>query len=149
MSLSLWREAEVVYTYLSIKDEVDTRQIVRQAWAAGKRVVAPRMAGERGMRWFEIDSFEGLETVPFGVEEPSPDRCREVSANGTPGSVALVPGLAFDVAGYRMGYGGGYYDDFLSRFEGISVGLCRRVELVDEIPFLEAHDLAVDLVITG
>lgn len=147
-----WEAAPVVLAYLSMADEVDTRGLVRDAWAAGKRVAAPRVAGERVMEWHWIEPGGVLETSAYGIEEPlaSPDTFVDVA--GLPAaSLALVPGLAFDAGGHRLGYGGGFYDAFLDGFTGVSIGLCRNVSLVQSLAALgclEPHDLAVSLVVT-
>ena len=94
-----------------------------------------------------MDTLSRLETSSLGIEEPPLEGCKEADAVGKASDLALVPGLAFDRLGYRMGYGGGYYDEFLSRFEGVSMGLARSFERVERLAFLEAHDLAVDVVV--
>lgn len=147
--LSAWREAPLVYTYLSFGAEVDTRQLIRAAWDSRKVVALPWCVPHtREMRWFAVDSLEGLVRSRLGVEEPIPDPAREVEALGSADSVALVPALNFDTCGFRLGYGGGFYDTFLSAFDGMSVGLCRHCQLVDHLPCLEPHDLPVDMVVT-
>ena len=147
--LRAWQTAGVVYTYLSFGIEVDTRGLIRDAWRQGKTVALPRcVAGTRRMRWYVVTSLDGLERNGRGMEEPPAQRSAEVDPGGSQDAVALVPGLAFDAAGHRLGYGGGFYDTFLPGFAGTSIGLCRKATLVDELPFLEAHDVPVDLVIT-
>ena len=66
--------------------------------------------------------------------------------------IALVPGLTFDGHGFRLGYGGGFYDTFLARFEGVSVGLCRDAQMSRDLcaeGLLDAHDLPVQIVVTN
>lgn len=116
----------------------------------GAKVVAlPRVVpGTRAMRWFSVDSLEGLERSPFGVEEPPADAAREVFPAVLPLALALVPGLAFDAAGFRLGYGGGFYDTFLADFPGTTVGLCRTCQL-SAVPLPRGpYDLPVGLVVT-
>lgn len=147
-----WEAAPVVLAYLSMADEVDTRGLVRAAWAAGKRVAAPRVAGERAMEWRWIWPNSALETSAYGIEEPLASPGTLVDATELPAtSLALVPGLAFDAGGHRLGYGGGFYDAFLDGFTGASVGLCREASLVESLTklgCLEPHDLAVSFVVT-
>lgn len=143
-------EASVVFAYLSMGTEVDTRGIIKDAWRAGKVVAIPRCVGPRCMRWFRIVDFEGLEKSSLGVEEPIVDDAAEQLTTGE-GMVALVPGLAFDGCGYRLGYGGGFYDTFLVDFEGASIGLCRSVQLMDDLNRLGVigeYDLPVDVVMS-
>ena len=82
--------------------------------------------------------------------EPDPALHELAPSTGSAHALALVSGLTFDDEGFRLGYGGGYYDGFLSRFEGVSVGLCRsslRVESLAGMGCLEPHDVPVDLVV--
>jgi 5-formyltetrahydrofolate cyclo-ligase len=142
-----WGKSSLVYTYLSFADEVDTRELIGAAFEAGKRVALPRVVGPRLMRWFEVHDLDNLETNRYGIEEPPLDVRFEVDPLGGPDAIALVPGLAFDRGGYRIGYGGGFYDGFLAGFRGVSVGLCRSITYFDEIPLLESHDRAVTIVV--
>ncbi len=146
-----WGRSDVVYAYLSLKDEVDTRALVSDALRAGKRVALPRCASSpRGLAWHYVSSLDGLVPGHFGILEPDPALHELAPSTGAAHALALVPGLTFDDEGFRLGYGGGYYDGFLSRFEGVSVGLCRsslRVESLDGMGCLVPHDVPVDLVV--
>ena len=85
--------ADTVLTYLSVGDEVDTRSLVRDAWAQGKSVALPWcVPGTRRMRWFLVSSLDGLVRSSFGVEEPVPDPAREVNPQVEPRALAIVPG---------------------------------------------------------
>ena len=145
--LSEWDAAPVVLAYLSVRDEVDTRSLVRAAWEAGKLV-----AGPRALAWYRVEPGETLETSRMGIEEPPADATRLVDMARLRGdALALVPALALDERGYRLGYGGGFYDAFLASFPGVSVGLAREASLVPSLGalgVLEPHDRAVDLVVS-
>lgn len=147
-----WREAPAVLAYLSVRDEVDTRELVRLAWEAGKVVAAPRVTGPRSLAWYRVEAGDELEESAMGIEEPVARGERRVDPTRLGvRSAALVPGLAFDEMGYRLGYGGGFYDAFLERFGGVSIGLCRDVALMpslDDMGALEPHDRAVGVVVT-
>lgn len=80
------------------------------------------------------------------MEEPPDDPTREVLPADFARPVALVPGLAFDREGFRLGYGGGFYDAFLPDFPGASIGLARACQLVDRLAVRDAHDVPVGLV---
>lgn len=82
------------------------------------------------------------------MEEPPADPGREALPSAFRASLTLVPALAFDCEGFRLGYGGGFYDAFLPSFPGISVGLCRSTQLVERLPVRDAHDIPVGLVVT-
>ena len=103
-ALPEFAEADGVFTYLSFGAEVDTRELIERAWSLGKTVALPRVVpGTRQMRWYAVDSLDCLERSSFGVEEPPADPAREVTPRDFHTPVALVPGLAFDREGYRLG----------------------------------------------
>ena len=147
-----WREAPAILTYLSVRDEVDSRELVRLAREDGKVVAAPRVTGPRSLAWHRVEAGDELEVSAMGIEEPAARGERRVDpACLGERSVALVPGLAFDEMGYRLGYGGGFYDTFLGRFRGVSIGLCRDAALMPSLAdmgALEVHDRAVGIVAT-
>lgn len=151
MELPEFQDANVVFSYVSIGSEVDTRELIRAAWAAGKKVAAPRCVPHtRLLEWYAIDSFDGLVTSSFGIDEPERDRRLLVDSEqvGSINSIALVPGLTFDRRGYRLGYGGGFYDVFLSEYSGVSVGLCREVAFRNKLLRRGMFDLPVGIVAT-
>ncbi len=155
-ALPEWGRAQIVLAYLSVGDEVDTRALVERAWFEGKTVAAPRVVPRaRQMDWYRIADFDHLETSSFGVEEPEADPANLLALSdegvfGIP-MLALVPGLTFDRFGFRLGYGGGYYDRLLAAFTGDAVGLCREVQLTDDLDargLIDIHDRRVPIVVT-
>lgn len=152
LSLQSYGESSTVFAYLSFGTEVETRGIIEAAWRDGKEVALPRCVGPRQMRWYRVADFGNLEKSNLGVEEPRMDPAAEVDPADRPCSIALVPGMAFDDDGYRLGYGGGFYDAFLADFPGVPVGLCRAVQRVDSLAALQVvdtHDLPARLVVFG
>ncbi len=153
-NLDAFARADVLLSYLSFGSEVDTRAIIERAWAAGKTVALPRCVTRAPepprMEWFQIDSFADLARGPLGVLEPSPAIHKRLDLETlTANSLTIVPGLAFDANGYRLGYGGGFFDAFLAQFPGTSAGLCRNAFLLESLSdTLEPHDQPVSLVIT-
>lgn len=139
--------ADCVFTYLSFGSEVDTRFVITRCWEMGKRVCLPRCAAGYTLTWHAVEDLDHLVRSLFGMEEPAAGAPQAQPA-GSVYSVALVPGLAFDRRGFRLGYGGGYYDRFLPAFSGVSIGLCRSDLLSDELPSLSEYDYPVDLVVT-
>ncbi len=122
-SLREYAQADWLYTYVSKPIEVDTVELIRRALSQGKHVAVPRcVPGTREMEFYEIASLEELAPGAFGVLEPVPGCSRLVEEET--GGLCVVPGLSFDSEGYRLGYGKGYYDRFLSRFRGVTVGAC-------------------------
>lgn len=152
-SLDAWKRATCVLTYLSVGAEADTRGVVQRALAEGKTVALPRCAGPRTLRWYRVDTLEGLERSSLGLDEPPADPAREIDpAQLGADALAVVPGLAFDAANNRLGAGGGYYDAFLQSFTGATAGLCftaQKVESLAALGALEAHDQPVQAVVAG
>lgn len=121
----LWqyKACDTLLCYVSTAIEVDTLTIIQRAFEDGKRVAVPRcVPGTCQMECYYIDSLEELSPGTFGVLEPTPDEQKLVTdlSNG----LCLVPALCYDLDGYRLGYGKGYYDRYLASFGGSLVGLC-------------------------
>lgn len=146
-------QAPCVLTYCSMGSEVDTHAIIREALQRGKTVALPRcQRGEGLMNWHAIGRLEDAAPGYFGIREPADDSATllDVCTCG-PEALALVPGLLFDDEGFRLGYGGGYYDRFLAIFPGRTLGLARETQRVRSLAALgarEAFDLPVQLIAT-
>lgn len=140
----IYREAKALYAYMSVNQEVRTRLIIERAWADGKRVAIPKVIG-REMRFIWIDSFDGLAPQgAFGIVEPIENG--PVAEDGT--ALMLMPGLAFDRQGRRVGYGGGYYDRYLAAHpHHPTVALCYDFQLFDRLE-TEGHDVPAERVIS-
>lgn len=148
-SFGLYRSAPLVLTYVSYDNEVDTRQIMASAWAAGKSVAVPRcLVADATLRFYEIGSFDELEPGFKGILEPASGAGRLVGPTEMVGSVCLVPALVYDADGHRIGYGGGYYDRFLSFYPGDKLGLARTAQLSGNPLPHEDHDVPVDAIVT-
>ncbi len=143
--LKEYRPAKTLLIYMSTPIEVDTIQIIKNAWADGKRVAVPRcIPDSRDMEFHYIDSLDCLSPGTFSVLEPSPELPVVTDFSGC---LMIVPGMQFDMKGYRIGYGKGYYDRYMVRFTGISAGVCYSNELK---PFMYhgRFDRQVDIVVT-
>lgn len=137
----LFREAAAVFTYVSVGEEVDTRALIRAALSCGKLVAVPRcVSGTRLMEWHRIASLDDLRPATFGIPEPTPSAESLIDPSVSSPALALVPGLAFDCAGFRIGYGGGYYDRFLAQFPGTTLGLVREAFLLPSLAALDVLD---------
>lgn len=119
-----YRSADIILTYVSTEIEVDTSMLIEQAISEKKRVAVPRcIDGTRDMDFYFIKSTADMEKGAFGVMEPVPEICVKAYAFET--ALCIVPGLCFDMQGYRLGYGKGYYDRFLSDHPRLyKIGLC-------------------------
>lgn len=116
-----YRNCTTVLIYASTAIEVNTFGIIERALRDGKRVALPRcVKGTRDMVFRYITDVSQLERGSFGVLEPSEDL---PEWNRSSGALAVVPALSLDSFGYRLGYGGGYYDRFLSKFKGETIGI--------------------------
>lgn len=141
-----YMRSRVIFTFVSTPIEVQTHSFITRAIADGKRVAVPRcVAGTRTMNFYYIDSLESLRPGTFGVLEPEPDPVR--LAHGCPNSLCVVPALACDREGYRLGYGGGYYDRFLSKYRGVKICVLYEDELQDRL-WHGRYDVPVDLIAT-
>ena len=139
------KKAKTIFTYVSMGSEVDTRAFIEALLSMGKKVCVPVVCG-RELSLSYMESFEDLATSKFGIPEPSPEAftpCGEGEVD-----VAVVPGLAFDKKGFRIGYGGGYYDKILPRISAVRIGICYDFCLVDDV-FPKPHDVRVDYVISN
>ncbi len=146
LSSTSYTRSNVILTYVSTDIEVSTERIILTSLSDGKKVACPRcIDGTREMEFYCIDSLDDLSPRTFGVREPQADPDRIYDGFGRP--VCIVPGLSFDLSGYRLGYGKGYYDRFLSRYNGWTVGLCYSACVQQRLPH-GRFDRAVDRLIT-
>lgn len=126
LALPEYKACRGLLCFVSTSIEVDTRKLIQQALFDNKTVAVPYcVEGTKKMRFYCINSIQELEPRTFGVLEPNPDTARRFT--DFTDSLCILPGLAFDSFGYRLGYGGGYYDRFLSKIyqeSGITVGVC-------------------------
>lgn len=126
--------------------EVDTSSIIKQLWAMGKNVVVPKCSpSDRTMVFYQIQHFDQLEQVYMHLLEPNPLLTKEVTPNDI--DLLVVPGIVYSREGYRIGYGGGYYDRFLMGYEGNTLSLAFAIQMVKEVES-DIYDLPVDQIIT-
>ena len=146
--LTAFRRAKMVCCYVALPYEVQTWQMIEERLSRGKRVVVPVMEPRtKRLSLSEVRvPVSELSPGPFGVLEPAPSARRPVSVRDV--DLVLVPGLAFDRSGHRLGHGAGYFDRFLSRLPNTvpTVGLAFRFQLLDRLP-VHPHDHAVKTVL--
>lgn len=141
-----WSGARAVLLFAPLADEVDVWPLVGEALRLGKRVALPRFNAHLAAYEpaFVSDATGDLTLGPHGIREPRPDR---PAADVAAFDWMLVPGVAFDAAGHRLGRGAGHYDRLLVRARGLKVGVAFAEQLVAVLPVAE-HDVRMDLVVT-
>jgi 5-formyltetrahydrofolate cyclo-ligase len=147
-SLPEFGGAGTVLCYASFRSEVDTAGIIRESIAGGKRVVLPKVDGERRrLELYEVKDVSELSPGYVGIPEPSLTEDRSIGIEGI--ELVIMPGAGFDLSGNRLGYGGGYYDILLagSGKGTLKIALAYEEQIVDSIPS-EDHDVKVDIVVT-
>lgn len=145
-----YRSCRTLVCFVSTPIEVDTKRLIKRALADGKDVAVPYcIDGTRKMHFYRIHSLDELEPRTFGVLEPNPNTAERITDFS--GALCIVPGLAFDHAGYRLGYGGGYYDRFLSKTfrpaGGVTAGICYANCIAHKLP-RGRFDVPCDILIT-
>ena len=152
LETTCWREARAVALYAGVKDELSTDMLLAAAWQSGRRVWLPRVVSvEQGLMEMALcPEPAALVSGPFGLREPGP-ACptfgpTEAASQGPP--LLILPGLAFDRKGARLGYGGGFYDRFLeSDWPCTRLGLCFSFQLLESIP-VQPWDKRMDCICT-
>ncbi|MBY8912963.1 5-formyltetrahydrofolate cyclo-ligase [Bacillus sp. YC2] len=145
-SLKEWEQARMIAITISRGLEIPTRPIIEQAWKEGKQVCIPKCSpGTGAMQFRTFSSNDQLETVYAGLSEPIVSRTEEVKQKDI--DLVIVPGVGFDREGFRIGYGGGYYDRFLAGYNGPAVSLLFACQLTNDIPRMP-HDIPVDILLT-
>ena len=149
-SLHEWKSAKEVLIYWPIKGELDVRPLISELWDRGSTVLMPRCrpdaAGEMDIACATCE--DELKPGPFSIMEPDSDSCPPVDMCCP--DLAIIPGVCFDRQGYRLGFGGGYYDRLLASDDmrgTLTIGLGYTFQLVDELP-TEPWDKAVNMVCT-
>lgn len=143
---SFWQQSKTIAITISNGKEVDTSLIIQEALKQNKRVAIPKCnPGQKKMEFRTFQSIDQLETVYFGLKEPVVSKTDPVSPDEI--DLLIVPGICYDKNGYRIGYGGGYYDRYLTQYSGLTVSLAFEAQLVSCIP-AEAHDVPVHQILT-
>lgn len=144
-SLPQYQAAQTVFCYCATDEEISTEAILLDALARGKRVCVPRCATRGIMTAREISTLEQLQPGKFGIREP------DASSPVIPPSeidLCIVPCLCADLDGYRLGYGGGYYDRFLAQSAAYSIALCAADRLMQTALPREITDIPCDYILT-
>jgi 5-formyltetrahydrofolate cyclo-ligase len=138
-----FNESSRIMFFASFRSEVDTVPMIRKVLAEGKRVVLPKVQGER-LALFEISDFE-TDVSPGAWNIPEPCERMPVALDAV--DLMIVPGLAFDEQGNRLGYGAGFYDKLLASFSKMTVALAFEVQIVPTVPAAR-YDISVKKIVT-
>lgn len=141
-----YHKANTILCYSAIQNELSCDKIIETAWNDKKKVCLPKVMDQNRIEIYEINVWNDLEKGAYGILEPIPHAKRKVNPLNI--QLVLVPGIAFDVSGYRLGYGGGYYDRFFATYPDlIKVGLTYERFFVSTV-YPEPHDQPVDYLVT-
>ncbi len=142
-----YHTAKIIFTYISIQNEVDTRSILHAAWTDGKQVAVPVCAADGQMDFVRITAQTPLHKAKHGTLEPS--RTDATILYPSADDLYLVPGLVFDTKGNRYGYGGGFYDRYLAlHAHTIPTALCFAFQVSDTPLTAQAHDIPMAQLLT-
>ena len=139
-----YQNAGQILFYAEKNDEIPVTPLFSKAHAEGKICLFPRCISSVEMKFYLVSSLDQLREGTFHIREPEPffpEHCAYYN------DICIVPALAFDRTGHRIGYGKGYYDRFLSGFHGVTVGFCYTDFVENHLP-VNQYDVAVDILIT-
>jgi len=140
VGLKEYNDALVVMSYISLDIEVDTKEFIKNELLKKKSIVVPFI--EEGN--IKVSKLNDLDLVEGGFKVLEPKKKEKYDGKI---DLVVVPGIAFDLNGARVGFGKGFYDKFLSGFNGLKIGLAFEEQIVDSIPS-EEHDVKMDMIIT-
>ncbi len=138
----LYQKAKTIFAYLSYNQEVRTEYLIARAWADGKQVAVPKIMDDE-MVFLSLKEGDPIAEGYKGIPEP----VKEVPLTD-PSALVLLPGLAFDPTGHRLGYGGGFYDRFLSAEPHPTIALCFDFQMLEHLD-TEEHDIPADVVLSA
>jgi 5-formyltetrahydrofolate cyclo-ligase len=136
------------FVYVSFQREVETRSLIGRLLAEGKQVSVPSIdESTKTMSASLVTSMEhDLEPGCYGILEPAAGRLQPVESSTI--DVVIVPGAAFSIDGFRIGYGGGYYDRFLKNCSAVTIGLAFDMQVVGHVPHEKRWDVPLDFIVT-
>ena len=139
-----WKKATTIATTMSQPLELDTGPIIERAWSENKNVVLPRAKKDRKMDFVLYTKGTPMELSSFGLREPAQDL---MAISKTEIDLIIVPGLAYCESGFRVGFGGGYYDRFLSDYEGDTISLVLEEQQISSFK-VDSFDIPIICLIT-
>ncbi|WP_134685648.1 5-formyltetrahydrofolate cyclo-ligase [Brevibacillus migulae] len=148
LALSALSACQTIMVFHPFQDEIDTRIFLEEARKRGKELWLPRTeVAARKLTPYVYDGDEHLIPGVYGIREPDPERSRLADISRL--DAIVVPGVAFDRTGGRLGYGGGFYDRFLAQLprKPLLIGYAFSIQVVEQVP-LEEHDYSLDYLVT-
>ena len=140
-----YRSCGQLLCYVSGEIEVGTAYIIQDALDRGKTVLVPKcVKGTNIMHFYRMKSWDDLGVGMYGIDEPM-EHCERYDRFEN--AVCVVPGLSFDMRGFRLGFGKGFYDRFLAEHDMVKIGLCFENCISEELP-ADEYDISVDKIIT-
>jgi 5-formyltetrahydrofolate cyclo-ligase len=147
-ALDCYRAARTIHTYVAWQEEVENHELLRAMLQEGKRIITPKINSPAHLlENYLVTRFEALAPGAFGILEPSVERGALPFEDLSAIDLVIVPGLAFDRQGNRLGYGGGYYDRLLEKIRAPKAAPAFAAQILDAVP-AEAHDQRVDFIVT-
>lgn len=150
LSCERWQQSRHIALYYSKDKEVDTKELIQQGWQEGKSIYLPKSYPQKKtMTFYRLTSFDQLAVAYYGLHEPIPGKSAPLSVEDL--ELVIVPGLVFDRSGYRIGYGGGFYDRFLATLPHnvykVSLAFQFQVLQNEAVP-RDVFDVAMDRIFT-
>jgi len=145
LNTNLWKRSNVIGITLSMEMEWDTTMLIRAGWEQNKIIGVPRTNRTKKMiTFYQLDHSKQLKKSLYNIREPD-ENSEKIEEKNI--DLLIVPGLLFDKNGYRIGFGGGYYDRFLKEFTNNTISMCNSKQIKKAIP-IEVHDIPVQYLLT-
>ena len=145
-SLKCWKQASTIGVTISRNREVNTNLIIEKGWDQHKKIAVPKCVSSTEMTFHTFTKYNQLEKGYAGILEPLPKKTTHIDVNDI--DLLVVPGLIYNKKGYRIGYGGGYYDRLLVHYTGQTVALAFEFQVINDLP-IDDYDIPVKKIITN
>lgn len=144
-TLEEYKASKIIFIYVSMEEEINTIEIIKQAFVDGKVVTVPKIMSNKEMKALKITTLDELSPGYFDVLEPN----EEAQDFSEMVDLTIVPGLAFDNQNKRLGYGGGFYDRFFAKHKNsLKISLCYDYQFVTTV-YAEEYDVSVEMIISN
>lgn len=144
IKLKQYAECNQILLYSAVGSELSTEKVFKYASGDGRRCCFPVCINDCELVFRYVTPNDTMKTGMYGIDEPSDSSQVFIPSRS---DICIVPAFSFDLEGFRLGYGKGYYDRFLSGFTGVSVGFCPHSLLSEKLP-RNSHDVSVNIIVT-